>query len=82
MLIFKAAMTLVEEWANNFTLHFTGYVITNPCLDNGQPMLVKMVPFDFVIKEAIFHSSTTSLHVWQLHLKFVYPLATEGCDYI
>ena len=49
MSIFNAAMILVEEWTNNSILHFTGCVIIHPCLDYGQPMIVKMVPFDFAV---------------------------------
>ena len=78
---FNVAIVEVQEWTK-FTLHFTERVITHPCLDYSRPMLVKGGPFDFVVTMTTFNSSTISIHVRWLPLKFIYSFGPGRCDYI
>ena len=47
---FNGATVEVWEWMSNFISHFTGHVITYPCWDLSQTMLVKGAPGRLYIK--------------------------------
>ena len=42
---FNGCTNEVWEWISNFISHFTGHVISYPCWDLSQSMLVKRVPY-------------------------------------
>ena len=77
---FNGATVEVGEWIGNFNPHFPRHVITYPCWDESQSMVVEAPPPPLYCIWLLFQGQGQDSHNPSHNTKYIYPLALLDCE--